>query len=69
MKKIISNLLVPLLMTICLNLAVLSGAKASLTAVINEQVSKEAKVVKNIAQQISAKRDKYQKQISAQEKS
>lgn len=45
-----------------------SNESASVATINIDQISKEAKVVKNIAKQISKKRDQFQKQISASEK-
>ena len=69
MKKniLISSLIA--IMALFLNAAFANAQSSTSFATINiEKISKEARVVKNIATQISKKRDSFQKQISAQEK-
>ncbi len=64
MKKFnLITLIFAVFMSFCAN----SSEKVQIATIDIEQISKEAKVVKDIAEQIGAKRDKFQKDITKQE--
>ncbi len=69
MKKISSRISIfALIIGSFLSFSVNAAENPTIATINIDRISKEAKVVKNIAKQISAKRDKFQKGITKQEK-
>ncbi len=68
MRKLFINSFGLLLLNIFVCSAAYSAQGQAIATIDIDRISKEAKVVKNIADQISKKRDKFQKEITKEEK-